>query len=597
MASGNPCHKVRRAAKAGNPIAAVAFWQKSHNGLFWCDNNFDRLTPDEDDNTNYEDDVQIASNPGTSIPEPDCNYSNVLSDGYSYRAIPTKRDLEDFARLWVCGVTSNLLAVLPTNSTITLNWGDVGSPNSANPTIDLFTAADTSGGIGYLTNETIEAEQTNAISCPYIGRLGPGQSIQLNLGTNWAGNYFIWCGVSNGMGGLNLTIADGDGNVLAQTTAYIQIVDIKQMYERWTVGDAPTNVPLSTPVLASEGLPAGAASFEYTSSTDTNTPYILFVHGWNLEPWNKDRWAETGFKRLYWQGYQGRFGEFRWPTDFGFTGLWQIIATNSAEKDNFDNSEYQAWRSAIGLTNLLTHLNAEYSGQVYMLAHSMGNVVAGEALRLAGSSQMVNTYVASQAAVSSHTYDTNIANYSFYYPPWSLSADTPNIYRNWFASNNGGGAGRAISFYNTNDFALQRSIWQRDELLKPDQDVLEGSDIWYYGYSGSVSDPAPWNNFYKEDTNSTTVDFNIVTSLNNRYEVMGYAAQSYTTALGATPVSHNVAAIADLTTLWPSPDPLGNNYSSHFYHSAEFRGDSVGEWNYWHTLLFSPTLGFNISNP
>jgi hypothetical protein len=29
-----------------------------------------------------------------------------------------------------------------------------------------------------------------------------------------------------------LTIADGSGNTLAQTTAYIQIVDIKQMYER-----------------------------------------------------------------------------------------------------------------------------------------------------------------------------------------------------------------------------------------------------------------------------------------------------------------------------------------------------------------------------
>ena len=36
--------------------------------------------------------------------------------------------------------------------------------------------------------------------------------------------------------------------------------------------------------------------------------------------WEKDRFAETAFKRLYWQGYQGRFGEFRWPTSYGFTG-------------------------------------------------------------------------------------------------------------------------------------------------------------------------------------------------------------------------------------------------------------------------------------
>ena len=45
--------------------------------------------------------------------------------------------------------------------------------------------------------------------------------------------------MSNGTGGLTLTITDAHSNVLAQTTTYIQIVDIKQMYERWTVGDNP----------------------------------------------------------------------------------------------------------------------------------------------------------------------------------------------------------------------------------------------------------------------------------------------------------------------------------------------------------------------
>jgi hypothetical protein len=41
-----------------------------------------------------------------------------------------------------------------------------------------------------------------------------------------------------------------------------------------------------------------------------------------METWEKDRYAETAFKRLYWQGYQGRFGSFRWPTgnNFGAPG-------------------------------------------------------------------------------------------------------------------------------------------------------------------------------------------------------------------------------------------------------------------------------------
>ena len=109
-----------------------------------------------------------------------------------------------------------------------------------------------------------------------------------------------------------------------------------------------------------------------------------------------------------------------------------------------------------------------------MLAHSMGNIVAGEALRLSGNNQVVNTYVASQAAVSAHTYDTNmptIRSIIFRGVPASRYA---NIYGNWFVGNNGGGAGPIVNFYNTNDFALQRSVWQLDQLLKPDQFVLLG---------------------------------------------------------------------------------------------------------------------------
>jgi Alpha/beta hydrolase of unknown function (DUF900) len=568
---------------------------------FWVNNNYDRWDYDPDDGTNYMDDVQAGDNtdPAQNLDpnDPDCNYTV-----NGNRVIPDTRDLEDFARLWVCGVTSNLLASLPAGSTVTLSWlNDYYHPMTGSPTIDLFLAADSDGGIGYLTNATIAAEQTNNVLYPNVARLAPGSSLTLNgwqFTNGWVGSHFIWCGVVPGSGALALTIADASNNVLAQSVVYIQLQDIKQMYERYTVGDNPTNAPYNVPEAVADGLPADAPTFHYSWPTDTNTPYILFVHGWNLAPWEKDRFAETAFKRLYWQGYQGRFGEFRWPTDYGFNGP-SSISTNLTEKDNFDGSEYQAWQSGAGLLNLLTVLDEEYqSSNVYLLAHSLGNVVAGEALRLAGNDQVVNTYVATQAAVTAHTYDTNVSNYSFYYPPWSYHADTPNIYGNWFAGDNGGGAGQVISFYNTNDYALQRSAWQLDQLFKPDQGVLEGTFFWNYGYNGSTNDPPPWNHFSKLNTDTDQVtNFDIVNSLNNRYEVMGYAAQSYTTALGATPGVHNVAQNVDLTTLWPSPDPLGKNYASHFYHSAEFRGDSVWEWNYWNTLLFSPKLGFNIINP
>src|SRR5208282_328227 len=207
-------------------------------------------------------------------------------------------------------------------------------------------------------------------------------------------------------------------------------------------------------------------AFRYAAPQNTNTPYILFVHGWNMRTDDKDHFAETAFKRLYWQGYQGRFGEFRWPTDNGFAGTLIQLATSPSEKDNFDRSEYNAWQSGAGLLNLLTSLNTEYPGRIYMFGHSMGNVVAGEALRLDETNQVVNTYVASQAAITAHTYDPTIPSYSFSYSylgvPISTAPKTPEIYGGWFSAN-GAMAGTIVNFYNTNDYALQRSVWQLNQ--------------------------------------------------------------------------------------------------------------------------------------
>jgi hypothetical protein len=569
--------------------------------VFWANNNYDRWTPDEDDNTNYMDDVQSANNPGTSVPEPDCNYSNRLANGYSYRAIPCTRDLEDYARLWVCGITTNLVAALPAGSTITLSWGDVGSPDPANPTIDLFTAADANGGIGYLTNATVAALQTNAIASPYIGRLGPGGSIQLNasqFANQWAGNYFIWCGVSYGNGGLNLTIADGSGNLLAQTTAYIQIVDIKQMYEQWTVGDNPNIPPTNVACLASENLPPGVPSFEYPLPQNTNTPYVLLVHGWNVQVWEKDRFAETALKRLYWQGYQGRFGEFRWPTTF-LNPTGNSIADDIILANIYDPGEYNAWNSATGLLNSLATLNATYSNNVYLLAHSMGNVVAGEALRLAaqqGLGRLVNTYVASQAAVPGHCYDSTLTGSDLLgFEGGLLGPTTANIYNNWLATNSAA-AGRRINFYNTNDYALSSTHWQLDEEVKPDSVIGIHPP---YGYNGSPSDNPPLQNgFYGTSPayigSELTLYLGSTSSVLNRYEITAFAAEPRSLALGATPDVHTVTSILNLATVWP-PDP--SNYSKHFWHSAEFRGDNVQQQGYWNTLLYSSLSGFNISAP
>src|SRR6266567_3400789 len=123
------------------------------------------------------------------------------------------------------------------------------------------------------------------------------------------------------------------------------------MYERYTVGDNPKLAPTNFARLAEDGLPM---PFQYSPPSDTNTPYILQVHDYNLPFWKKDRFAETAFKRLYWQGYQGRFGLFRWP------------AAYKSSARPLDDSEFSAWRSAAGLLTLLSNLNTQYPGNVYL---------------------------------------------------------------------------------------------------------------------------------------------------------------------------------------------------------------------------------------
>ena len=518
---------------------------------FWCNNNYDRWDNDYPFGTPEQDDQETAS-------QPDCNYT----DAFGNRLIPCTRDLEDFARLWLCGMTSNLLAQLPLDASVTLSMNSTANElndydNGENqPAIDLFLAADSDGGIGYLTNATIAAAQTNIADCPYVGRLGPSSSIRLNTVINqFHATHFIWCGVSNGIGQVTLTISEGT-NILGQTSTYIQIQDIKQMYERYTVGDNPSQSPAARAVLTTEGLQPGASPFTYPPPTITNTPYMLLVHGYNMAPWEKDSYAETAYKRLYWQGYQGRFGSFQWPT---------------AEKAvQFGPSEIQAWQSAQGLLYKLNDLNATYPGQVYLMAHSLGNVVAGEALRLAGSNQVVNTYAAFEAAVTAHAYDPNTTLYTLTY-----DSGTPDRYAYYYTNgapcyfNGISGAGNYVNFFNPNDFALR--LWLQFQNSKPflyPTYYFAPPDL-YTNYTGS----GPVRLFFPGDT----------------YQLFTSVIQARSYPLGA---QTNVSGVFDdnqiyLPNVWP---PDANGYQDHIWHSSEFRSDNVQMGPFWNQVLIQLKL-------
>lgn len=516
----------------------------------WANNDYDR--GHTVDGSDFEQDdlgaVDIAKLPAYQQ-VPDCNYVNASGQP----AIPSTRDLEDYFRLWTPGLSA-VMAAMPTNYMVQLTL-------SGDAQIRIFRAYEASGGTNYLFDETIASNQIANSASLYVGLLTSSSPIILNNRTN---EHFIFCGAHTGNAQVDLQILDGNQNVVADAPAYLQINDIKNMYERWTVGEQPSVAPKSVADKAVDGVTTG---FQYTSPQDTNTLYILFVHGWNMETWEKDRYAEAAFKRLYWQGYKGRFGSLRWPTDNNFGGIGSG-ARNTPLNDpqNFDRSESNAWASATGLLNKLNDLNTQYPGHVYLMAHSMGNVVAGEALRLAGNNQAVNTYVAMQAAIASHAYDSTTPTRSL----GILDSGTPNRYAQYYTNgascyfNNSAGAMTYVNFYNTNDYALNSSHWQLDQNTKPDSP---------YGYN-----PVP-GFFYRGDE-TTVLNFPA-----NTYELFAYCDEARCFALGA---QANVGGVFKSGTTYNQVDlhtPPYNFDIAHKYHSGQFRADNMSRWVVWDQVL------------
>jgi len=108
---------------------------------------------------------------------------------------------------------------------------------------------------------------------------------------------------------------------------------------------------------------------------DEESKALVFVHGWDMTMDDYHSFSETMFKRLWHQGYRGRFCAFRWPTISG--GLM----------DHYNTSEHRAWKYGPALAAYVASQPGHYPKNI--AAHSMGNIVAGAALL---SGMAINNY-------------------------------------------------------------------------------------------------------------------------------------------------------------------------------------------------------------
>jgi hypothetical protein len=310
-------------------------------------------------------------------------------------------------------------------------------------------------------------------------------------------------------------------------------------------------------------------------TTEAEKDYILLVHGWNASPFSKGYVGDTAFKRLFWQGFKGRFGLFRWPT-FYFEGAPPI--------HHFDASEHRAWASSLGLLSLINQFNSgPFAGKVRIIAHSMGNIVVSEALRRSQSGQIVHTYIASQAAISAHCFDAAAMSmtfrrgngpttpdvYAYYWQDgvtsqphqWETEGRPSYMHSDYLL----GKAGRYFNYYNDRDAALDWPLWQFDQQTKPDGN-------YGYRYGG----PSNARGFFRDPGyGATWLTFPI-----DRYEVFAWAAESHSYALGAQYVNGVVTASGGRNI-----DLRGPPFHFGTFHSAEFSDTNDERKDYWERVL------------
>lgn len=308
----------------------------SHPFRFWVNNDFDAagLYGDPDHDVN-------AAN------FPDYSYSDTIY-GNGKPCIRSKRDLEDYARLWISGMPGL------TNSgyQVTLGWGSIGS---GNPIIHLFQSVETNGGTLYLTDTNVALAQTvvqgfvtNATYIP-----GPGVSIgtvsqgaAFTFPTSYFGDgatkHLLFEGAGVGSGELVITVQQGT-NVLGKASAWLDLREVKDMFEQAHADD----VSLADPPTTNSGR-FKTDNSPVTGSEDQQV--IIFVHGINNTEFDFENTSQTMFKRLYWQGYHGRFASFRWRSP-----TWSLIPISNDQISylNFNKGEYIAYQSAAALKGIL----------------------------------------------------------------------------------------------------------------------------------------------------------------------------------------------------------------------------------------------------
>jgi len=320
--------------------------------------------------------------------------------------IKTNRDLEDFTRLKI-SVGIPLQALQEGHFLVGLKFRN---PTPNGPAIRIWPNESEEGLRNYLTNGTAAGRQRQKVC--HGDTLNGTVFIPKSYwtGRNNTEANLIFEGVDKGEGELVLVIGHpGTSSEIESASVHLKLLDVREMYQRARIVNSAEQI--SHPWI-DDSPPAQTWVWDpwnWPPSEDPDAEPVtaVFVHGWRLKYMDFMNWSDTSYKRLWHQGFKGKFYSFRWATYSGDNNGLPYGLDEQMEGTKFppggttyNASEYRAWLCGPQLASFVNQL--PNPGRRSLFAHSMGNVIAGAALR---SGMSVQRYALCNAAVATMCYD------------------------------------------------------------------------------------------------------------------------------------------------------------------------------------------------
>jgi len=488
--------------------------------------------------------------------DPDPETIPVKKPDYSDDHIQSPRDLEDFARIWM--QVSPAIDWTKTTTTIELSWRNV----TGSPAVNIYKAFEADGGDRYLKRTDYARIQSSEE--PYRTALATLESnsiqeLDSSIFADGQPRYFLFEGAGKGKGELVLQIKQGD-QVIAESSVYFDLKDIKRMYQRMHTQPLPANFsyPSQQPEIPSYPYALGPnggvivpptnigfgfgngeedpLALRFDKPPDEEKKCIVFVHGIDLTVPEYENYAESFFKRLWWEGYKGRLVAFRWGTPLD----------TEEGPDIFNDGEFRAWSYGPSLIGAVGTIRGQIGqdATISVAGHSLGNAVVGSALQ---QGLVVDNYVLLEAAVSMSCFHAPPADpLNDPLQPFFLESlvnkdaekPTPNYYtelgyRGFLRDIRSGVRDNLKSYHNLDDFWLATGEtstglnvdWVTSQSdWKPAGLILNDIVKYQYAYSPNRTDPSRIR---------VQTIYGAIRPVEDTHESMAYVARSRTRAIGA----------------------------------------------------------------